>query len=380
MSFLATAAAVCFISCHGGPADHFATFAEALSRKVGPIEICASGPALEKFQERGIEVKTPFSLDSLSTEEEDHLAEKIAKVCSSASVIITDVGHAFDIKIQKALAAQAPHAYRYAYYDNPEPYVPGGYSAVAAQVMRAAHGILFANSHFAKMPLFEEPGKEIDLSSHKKVGIGYYPIHQAEKMAQRRAAEQLSLRRSIFSKNGWIDSGQKIWVYFGGNNEEYFTKALPAFLNLLEEGMEKADFTPLVIVIQQHPGAKGKNIDGKRVLAWIDQHKESKRACQMILSDFSSNEAQILADVALYYQTSMGPQFVLAGIPTVQIGHKTFEDILVRSGLSPSVTNVHELLSVRKALPNKEIPKERVLEELGIKLDWPQILEKELSR
>lgn len=102
MSFSASAAAVCLIACHGGPADHFATFAESLSKKVGAIEIYASGPALKKFQERGIEVKAPFSLDAISPEEEDALAGQIARACSKAAVVITDVGHTFDIKIQKA--------------------------------------------------------------------------------------------------------------------------------------------------------------------------------------------------------------------------------------------------------------------------------------
>lgn len=137
MSFLASAAAVCLIACHGGPADHFATFAESLSQSAETIEVYATGPALKKFQERGIEVKVPFFIDKISPEEEDVLAEQIAKSCSTASVIITDVGHAFDIKIQKALARQATHVPRFAYYDNPESYVPGGYSAVATEVMLA---------------------------------------------------------------------------------------------------------------------------------------------------------------------------------------------------------------------------------------------------
>lgn len=43
---------ICFITGHLGPADHFATFAEHLSKKA-TIEIYATGPALKKFQERG---------------------------------------------------------------------------------------------------------------------------------------------------------------------------------------------------------------------------------------------------------------------------------------------------------------------------------------
>lgn len=381
MSFSASAAAVCLIACHGGPADHFATFAESLSRDVGAIEVYASGPALKKFQERGIEVKVPFSIDKISPEEEDVLAEQIAKACSTASVIITDVGHAFDIKVQKALARQATHVPRLAYYDNPESYVPGGYSAVAAEVMLAANGILFANSNLAKAPIFQEPGKEIDFGSRKKVGIGYYPINQAERIAKRRASDQLSMRQTLFSRNDLIDTGQKVLVYFGGNNEEYFSKALPAFLSLLEGGMEQSDFTNLVIVIQQHPGAKSKNIDGNMVSTWMGKHSETRQAPKMILSDFSSDDAQTIADGALYYQTSMGPQFVLAGIPTIQVGHETFEDILVRNQLSPSVTDVGQFISVIDGLSHqqKEIPREVILEGLGIKPNWLPTLEKAIK-
>jgi hypothetical protein len=381
MSFSASAVAVCLIACHGGPADHFATFVENLSGDVGSIEIHASGPALKKFQERGIEVKFPFSIDNISPEDEDVLAEQIAKICSKASVIITDVGHAFDIKVQKALARQVAHIPRLAYYDNPESYVPGGYSAVAAEVMLAASGILFANSTLAKTPIFQEPGKEIDFGSREKVGIGYYPINQAEKIANRRAAEQLSMRQILFAKNGLVDAGQKVLVYFGGNNEEYFSKAFPAFLSLLEEGMKQSDFSNLVIVIQQHPGAKGKNIDGNMVSAWMDKYNKTGQAPRMILSDFSSDDAQTIADGALYYQTSMGPQFVLAGIPTIQIGHETFEDILIRNQLSPSVTDVVQFISVIDGLTHqkKETPREVIFKGLGIKADWLPTLEKAIK-
>lgn len=37
MSFSASAAVVCLIVCHGGPADHFATFAENLPKDVGVV-------------------------------------------------------------------------------------------------------------------------------------------------------------------------------------------------------------------------------------------------------------------------------------------------------------------------------------------------------
>jgi hypothetical protein len=135
MSISTSTAAICLIACHGGPADHFATYAEVLIKEGYDVQIHATGPALKKFQERGIEVKSSFSLDNLTPDEEDHLAQAIAKTCSTASMVLTDVGHAFDIKIQKALSNHATKIPHLAYYDNPEPFVPGGYSSTAAAAL-----------------------------------------------------------------------------------------------------------------------------------------------------------------------------------------------------------------------------------------------------
>jgi hypothetical protein len=375
MSFSASAAAVCFIACHGGPADHFATFAEHLPKEVGAVEIYASGPALKKFQERGISAMA-FSMDQMSPEKEDALAQQIAKACSQAKVVITDVGHPFDVKVQKALDLQAKNVYRFAYYDNPEAYVPGGYSEVAAKVMQAAQGILFANSNLTQAPLFQSPGQEIDFGNRKKVGIGYYPIHQAEKIAKRRTEEKLSLRQAFFEKNSLLDKGQQVLVYFGGNNVEYFTKAFPYFLLLLGQAAEESDFTHLVIVLQQHPGAKAENIDRNFVNHWMSTFGQLPRAPKILLSDMSSDDAQVIADGAFYYQTSMGPQFVLAGIPTIQIGHEKYEDILVKNGLVPSVTEKEQFISIIHSLDDKkEIPEEIIFEGLGLKKNWLQSLE-----
>jgi hypothetical protein len=77
----------------------------------------------------------------------------------------------------------------------------------------------------------------------------------------------------------------------------------------------------------------------------------------------------------------MGPQFVLAGIPTIQVGHETFEDILIRNQLSPSVTDVGQFISVIGGLTHqkKEISREVILKGLGIKTDWLPTLEKAIK-
>lgn len=376
MSFSIQSAAVCLIACHGGPADHFATYAETLTKRGYDVQIHATGPALKKFQERGIEVKSSFSLDNLTSEEEDSLAQAIAKTCSASAIIITDVGHVFDVKIQKALSIQATKVPRLAYYDNPEPFVPGGYSCTAAEVMNVAEGVLFANETLANAKIFSGVGQEIDFNDKKRFGIGYYPVSQAEKIAEKRKFCHGTARSEFLMKNGIEDNGQKVLVYFGGNNEEYFSKAFPAFLSFVAQSSEEINPKNIVIVIQQHPGAKVKNQDGQQLEAWLKEFGEQPSTPKVILSDFSSDNAQVLADAALYYQTSMGPQFVLEGIPTIQIGHETYEDILVRNRLAPTVTTADGFVQVIKTLEEMgAMPQEDLLNSLGIKQDWTDRLD-----
>lgn len=379
MSISFSKAAICFIACHGGPADHFATFAENL-KDTANIEISASGPALEKFEKRGIQVKNSFSVENLTPDEEDVLAEKIAKTCAACLVVITDLGHSFDIKLQKALKDFAPNVCRVTYYDNPESFVPGGYSKTAVQVMLAAKKVLFANSNLPKIPIFYEPGKEINFENIEKIGIGYYPLELAEKIAKRRFEEQDFMRQKLFLKHNFPETGQKVFVYIGGNNEEYFNNAFPAFLSILTETMADQDFSNTIFVLQQHPGAKGKNLDVKLLSEWKSNYENEENAPKIIISDFSTDDVQVLADGVFYYQTSMGPQIVLAGIPIVQIGHESYQDILVRNHLAPSVTNPQQFKISIKELshPQKEVHREQILESLGIKKDWLQILKASL--
>jgi hypothetical protein len=143
MSFYLSTAAICFIACHGGPADHFATFTENLTNKGYQVQVYASGPALKKLQDRRIEA-IPFFLENQS-------AEEVAKKCSGAAVVITDVGNDFGEVLHKSLAEFASKSARFAYYDNPEAYVPGGYSSSAAKAMRVAQKVLFANANLGRV-------------------------------------------------------------------------------------------------------------------------------------------------------------------------------------------------------------------------------------
>ena len=145
--------------------------------------------------------------------------------------------------------------------------------------------------------------------------------------------------------------------------------------------MKESTFENYVILLQQHPAAKGKNLDRAMFEECTTRIKAEPKAPKMIVSDFNSDTAQIAADMAMYYQTSMGPQFILAGIPTIQIGHETFNDILVKNHFSPSVTNSSQLTTILSelSLPKKEIPHEVIFEGLGINPEWLEVLKKALS-
>lgn len=373
-----TAAAICFIACHGGAADHFAVFADDLVKKGHSVQIYATGPALNKFQRCKIEGLHEFSLEDGKSEKQ--VAEELAAKCQRAAVVITDVGHVFDLALQKALANIAPRVERIAYYDNPESYVPGGYSETASQVMQHAHKVLFANANLAKDPIYQAPSKEVPLACDSKIGLGYYPLQQAQGIAKRRASEQTQMRAKFFSHYDVVDKGQKVFVYAGGNNEAYFSKALPACLQFIGNLSIERDLSDIVIVLQQHPGAKAKNIDAHLVEQWLKE-RGNPYFPKVIISDMSTDDALVLADTMLYYQTSMGPQFVLAGIPTVQIGHECYEDILVKNRLCLVVNSAENLELALQALQESEAQASSEVVEtgLGIRSNWSERLERVVS-
>ncbi|MBS0627762.1 MAG: hypothetical protein JSS09_06080, partial [Verrucomicrobia bacterium] len=343
--------AIIFVCCHSGPADHFATFSENLTKDGYDVQIYASGPALKKLQDRNIEVKKIFSVDNLSSEEERLLALEITKACSTAYAVISDVGHKFDISLQETLAEKAPKVLRIAYYDNPEspdPYLPADYSTIAKLVMNASQKVIFSNANLAKDPTIYLPTQE-------RIGLGYYPVFQADKIAKRRDLDHVQMRSLFIKEQGLQDLGQKVLTYFGGNNQEYFNEAFPAFLQFLSEGIQKIDLSNLIIVLQQHPGAKGSNLDRLQLEDFIKKQSFKKNAPRFVISNRTTDDMQIITEGALYHQTSMGPLLAISGIPLVQIGAKPYKDVLIKGGLCPSVTNSSELLQALSSMQVRNI-------------------------
>lgn len=381
MTLINTRTVITLVACHGASADHFAIYAERLLKDNYRASIFTSEHGVKKFQDRGITINQEFSLGNLTGAQEESLARQIATTCSMSSILITDVGHLFAEKVHKALQDQTPEMDRYAYYDNPESYVPGGYSQVASKVMLAAKGTIFANENLANEPIFSSPTIEIDFGTRKRVGLGYYPLEQAEKIAKRRNEEHESLRSQFLEDNRIDQQIRQVIAYFGGNNEVYFEQALPAFLSLLSQSMQEIDLSHFVCILQQHPVAKLENIDGLQVVEWLKENQGNPYAPKIIISNFGSDLAQIICNHAFYYQTSMGPQLAW-NIPTTQIGHDTYEDILVKNNLAKSITSKEELTRLIKEMKpetNQEKSHEIIRNKLGIRQDWFKILKSILT-
>lgn len=363
---------ICLIVCHPSPADHFSVFIQDWKKKGYEVSVFAAGSALQKLQDRKIEGIVPFTIEENRSNQE--IAKEIAKKCARASVVITDVGDPFDISLQSALAQEAPKTVRVAYYDNPECFVPGGYSKVASQVMRLAQGILFANANLASACIEEEKGKPVDFQSIRRWGIGYYPLDQVEKIIHRRECEQLELRKKLFPHT---KQDQKIWIYAGGNNSEYFDQAFPAFLQFLSEACQKDDLSKHIILLQQHPRAKEKNLDGLLVQKWIEEQRQNPFAPKLKMSTMNTEDAQVVGDGIFYFQTSMAAQFALIGIPTIQVARVPYEDVLIKNQICPSVTSADSLVDSMKNIersPSKEY-QAKIYRDLGINLNWSKQFE-----
>ena len=91
----------------------------------------------------------------------------------------------------------------------------------------------------------------------------------------------------------------------------------------------------------------------------------------------NSDQAQIIPDAALYYQTSMAPQFSLLGLPTMQVGHEVYQDVLVKNKLCHTANNPIELAigltEMKKkigAVDDIQQRKESIYNAIGCTSEW----------
>ena len=74
-----------------------------------------------------------------------------------------------------------------------------------------------------------------------------------------------------------------------------------------------------------------------------------------------------MADAVFWHQTSMSPQFALIGLPSIQVGVRKGNDLIVRNDLCHYATTGEELLEALEGLNDTAtIEPQKVLDALGI--------------
>ncbi len=358
------------IVSHPGPGRHWA---DLLAKAETECTVIAAEEGAKELSKRGI----PFtyfyqdsrSIKSLDEKEADQLAETVVTMCKESDCVITECGHSFAVRVEQKLEKIAPHIERVVYYDNPEPFVPGGYSEYTSKQIHYANAVLFANKKLVGETILANSSEVINLIGKRTAGLGYYPLEEIEKIKQMRSRNQLEYRKAFFDLHGLKDNGQKIVVYFGGANEEYYDHAFPAFCTIIKTLVHKGELTNTLFVIQQHPRAR---IEGNRDIARLNGSPH------FVVSKEKDSDAMLsLADAVLYYQTSAAPKFVLSGIPTIQIGHALYVDVAVSSGLVSNATTSQTFLKIYNSLNLSPLTNDQLLmlqDKVGISEHWPSHL------
>ena len=68
----------------------------------------------------------------------------------------------------------------------------------------------------------------------------------------------------------------------------------------------------------------------------------------------------------------------MAGIPAVQIAHTSYQDLLVRHGITGCITTANELKKITKFMEQSMINRSLIYEKLGFRRRSMDILEKTL--
>ena len=158
---------IAVVTAHPGPANHFSAFSKALDEEQIPHQIIASPNVASKFDHPVVEIN-PSDFESIQS------------AVAQAKCVITDVALETWATLHAWLKEQNPEIRRVCYYDNPEGYVPGGYSEVAEKVIQQKETVLFANTNLAQSGIYSKGECSTDLSEKTLVGIGYYPTREAE--------------------------------------------------------------------------------------------------------------------------------------------------------------------------------------------------------
>lgn len=316
-----------FFAFSPNSAKHFRAFSQALAEQGVSSELFFANQVGLSLQEKEHQFSEEEGLDAL---------QQIVENFPEISSIVTDFAHPLAKDVHQVFYTQKPDVLRCVYYDNPETYVPGGYSEHFEEICQGpVQKILFANANLLEKSIGGKENKPMDLSVKNRCSIGFYPLDMLHSIERYKAHELSKKRNNLFQSVQILEPPQKVFVYVGGANEYFFDQAWPFFLSLLET-MNVKDAKKIVIFYQRHPRASfEKDRDLQTLESWKKSHLEIAPILQV--STLPTDEILALADGVFYSQTSMGPIFILAGLKTAQINPEPFDDILVRSRISPCI-------------------------------------------
>jgi len=354
-------AKVFFVALNPRSASHFNALGRALSQ-THDVSFIAAGKAVEKFACDQIrfasdQIKVvdfnPKELDLNDRTVQAQFAIEVAKICSVATTVILDVGHHFFLSLQDAIAQSKKKRNKstpcvLSYYDSLERWVPGGYSQIASAVMKCSQGVLFANFHLASENVNEAENVVLDLKM-PGVGMGYYPLEAAKTLSEERLKREM-LRKIFFTNFEYKDNQEKVLVYLGENNAEYFEKSLPKFIDFIQKASMEGHMENTLIIFQPHPDAKEKELNLLRergfneIARWFGPSLKKSETLITLKNPqsktplcvnwcFNSNMILPFADVVCGRQSHMIYQIALAKIRYMQVSHAIYPDVLIKSGM-----------------------------------------------
>ena len=333
---------ILFLSHHLNVASHFNQYAKVLQKHEIPYKVITDTSVSEQYE---TDLKDVIYID-IETFDLNELKESI----NDNDTIISGSNSPYWKDLYQLLSIEKPYIKKYVYYDNPERFVPGGYSEKAEEIFSFCEGIIFSNTNHVISGVENKNGKLISNDAHLKYGTGYYPLHIANLIKDKRTSNH---------------TDKKILVYTGGANNQYYFEAFPHFLSLLENC--KSNLENFTIILQQHPRSiKEGNIDGKLLSIF----KRNNPNIDIRISNTTTIDTLSIADAVLYHQTSMAPQFIFADIEKVgQIGLHKYVDTLVETG-TPSITSTEELLLFLRSDQDNSAIKKSLNRKLGISSNY----------
>lgn len=368
-----------FFAAHPNPANHFVEYAQVLEERGVPYQVFAEKSLTEKFSRFSSRLRM---IDSSDFSREEFMEDLLSSIHEQGMAVM-DVSSEFFLEFQKRLAVKKPFVKRCVYYDNPEPFVPGGYSRLASKMIALAQYVLFANSSLERKVLLkrevleESPGLDIDLSHVGTFGVGFQSIKEAESIKKIRREEGQRIRLDFLERHRIKEQGQRIFVYVGGANETYYFEAFPHFVRMIKSLFDRSDesLKNTIFILQQHPRAESEgNFDANEAKK-LFLCKDPSDSFQFVVSDLKTLESLAIAQGVFYYQTSMAAQFPLADVPLVaQAAHEMYPDILMKTGFPflGDPERMGEFLARERN--TEEILIRKVEDELGISGLWKENL------